>query len=523
MLALVLVFTAAVRFRMLDAPLERDEGEYAYAGQLMLEGVPPYLAAYNMKFPGVYAAYAVVLALFGQSTRAIHWGLLAANAIAIGLVYVLTKRFFGSFAGVVAAASYAIFSMSRSFLGMAAHATHFVVIPALAGILLLLNAGERQRLWLLFSSGLCLGLAFLMKQHGAVFPLFGFAYLLSTTLRRRPAKDTLTGIAVFSAGVLVPLAVTCVALFSAGVFERFRFWTVDYARAYASEMPLRDAWHNLQSDFLPLLRPFRFLLLLAGLGLVSIWRKGEQRARAIFLSTFLLVSLLSVVPGFWFREHYFILLLPPIAILVGAAASSAVRLFAEWKLPAALCYGLSALLVGVAFGQSLLAQKDLLFHMSPYEASRVAYGHNPFPEAVVIGRYISTHSRPDARVAVIGSEPEIYFYSHRRSATGYIYTYALMEHQPYARRMQEEMIREIETARPEYLVLVSVWMSWLAREGSEKLILDWFPRYASEHYERVGVVDILPSGTIYRWEGDAAGYSAQSQFIVYVYRVRKQS
>jgi len=109
------------------------------------------------------------------------------------LVYVLTKRFFGSFAGVVAAASYAIFSMSRSFLGMAAHATHFVVIPALAGILLLLNAGERQRLWLLFSSGLCLGLAFLMKQHGAVFPLFGFAYLLSTTLRRRPAKDTLTG------------------------------------------------------------------------------------------------------------------------------------------------------------------------------------------------------------------------------------------------------------------------------------------------------------------------------------------
>jgi len=52
MLALVLVFTAAVRFRMLDAPLERDEGEYAYAGQLMLEGVPPYLAAYNMKFPG---------------------------------------------------------------------------------------------------------------------------------------------------------------------------------------------------------------------------------------------------------------------------------------------------------------------------------------------------------------------------------------------------------------------------------------------------------------------------------------
>ena len=48
-------------------PLERDEGEYAYAGQLMLQLIPPYQLAYNMKLPGIYAAYAVVLKLFGQT------------------------------------------------------------------------------------------------------------------------------------------------------------------------------------------------------------------------------------------------------------------------------------------------------------------------------------------------------------------------------------------------------------------------------------------------------------------------
>src|SRR5664279_2208942 len=32
---------AVVRLRLLNLPLERDEGEYAYAGQLMLQGVPP--------------------------------------------------------------------------------------------------------------------------------------------------------------------------------------------------------------------------------------------------------------------------------------------------------------------------------------------------------------------------------------------------------------------------------------------------------------------------------------------------
>jgi hypothetical protein len=31
--------------------IEHDEGKYAYAGQLMLEGIPPYRSAYNINFP----------------------------------------------------------------------------------------------------------------------------------------------------------------------------------------------------------------------------------------------------------------------------------------------------------------------------------------------------------------------------------------------------------------------------------------------------------------------------------------
>ena len=47
----VIVFglVIAIRIRLLGIPLERDEGEYAYAGQLMLQGIPPYKLAYNMK------------------------------------------------------------------------------------------------------------------------------------------------------------------------------------------------------------------------------------------------------------------------------------------------------------------------------------------------------------------------------------------------------------------------------------------------------------------------------------------
>ena len=50
------IFLAVIVFglviRLLGIPLERDEGEYAYAGQLILQGIPPrYKLAYNMKFP----------------------------------------------------------------------------------------------------------------------------------------------------------------------------------------------------------------------------------------------------------------------------------------------------------------------------------------------------------------------------------------------------------------------------------------------------------------------------------------
>src|ERR1700757_726913 len=75
-LGLTVCATSGIRFRLIDMPLERDEGEYAYAGQLILEGIPPYKLAYNMKLPGTYAAYALTMAVFGETIRGIHLGLM---------------------------------------------------------------------------------------------------------------------------------------------------------------------------------------------------------------------------------------------------------------------------------------------------------------------------------------------------------------------------------------------------------------------------------------------------------------
>ncbi len=97
----VVVFslTTAIRIRLLGIPLERDEGEYAYAGQLLLQGIPPYKLAYSMKFPGTYVAYAITMFLFGQTITAIHLGLLLVNSATSALIFFIGKRLLNSTVG----------------------------------------------------------------------------------------------------------------------------------------------------------------------------------------------------------------------------------------------------------------------------------------------------------------------------------------------------------------------------------------------------------------------------------------
>ena len=162
-----------------------------------------------MKLPGTFAAYAAILAIFGQTIAGIHLGLLVINAATTLLVFLLGKRLFGLLAGLVAGASYAApLSTSPAVVGFAADATNFVVLPAVGGILLLLRVTETRRSWLYFWSGVLLGLAFLMKQPGILFTVFGAVYL--GYCERKLAPSDWRGLFrkefAYACGVVLPFA-----------------------------------------------------------------------------------------------------------------------------------------------------------------------------------------------------------------------------------------------------------------------------------------------------------------------------
>src|SRR5262249_43212774 len=156
----------------------RDEGEYAYVGQLILQGVPPYQLAYSMKFPGVYAGYALFMSMFGQTPAGIHIGLLLINLASAFVLLLLARKLLGFGGGCLAAATYLVLSINPSVLGLAAHATHFVVLPTLISLLLLWTAGPPpfRRVAL---AGLLFGIAGMMKQPGFAFAPLGLGLVIA--------------------------------------------------------------------------------------------------------------------------------------------------------------------------------------------------------------------------------------------------------------------------------------------------------------------------------------------------------
>jgi hypothetical protein len=513
LLLFAILFFAALRFRLLDAPLERDEGEYAYSGQLMLQGIPPYQSAYNLKLPGTYAAYALIMGIFGESSGGIHAGLLLMNAATTLLVFALGRKLFGPIAGAFAGITYALLSADPAELGLAGHATHFVVFAAVAGILLLLYAIESDRVGLFFWSGTCLGLAFLMKQPGIVFSAFAILYLICSKWKWPIDRQYLFSRGgVLLAGIAWPFALTCLILYWAGVFSSFWFWTFSYARAYATRFPLAKGMQELQGTAAVIFHQGPAIWLICACGLVALFWNRRTRSQWLFVTGLLALSFAGVCAGLSFRPHYFILLLPAASVLAGVAVSTLTEYLRERQFSALVSFT-PAIVFILACVMSLIRNGPLLFAPDPTIFCHRMYRGNPFPEAQEIAEYLAEHSSPDTRLVVFGSEPEIYFYSHLHSGTGYIYTYGLMEEQEYAAHMQQEMMQEVTRSSPEFVVFVDDNFSWLWRPGeSREAFLNWIRMYINTHYVKAAEVDIAGNPV----------HIVENVAKIYVYRRKEQ-
>lgn len=513
-LLLALLFVTVVRIGLLSAPMERDEGEYAYAGQLMLAGVPPYQGIYNMKMPGTYAVYAASMALFGQSVSGVRVGLLLANLGAILLVYAIGRRFMTPTGAAAAGATYALMSTSPGVLGTYMHATHFVILPALAATLLLLSAIEKQSLWGIFTSGCLYGLAFLMKQPGGLFALLGFALLFRAAVRQT-WKQNAARLALFGLGIATPIALTCFLLWEAGVWSRFWWWTVTYAGMHATVAPWSQGKVVLANRIMGMGIDLEFWAS-AELGLVLLFLDRGQPDKRFFLITLLLVSAAAVCPTLHFSSHYFVMLLPAIALLSTEAFDLAAR-WLETNCPE-FC-GLPWMIFGLMSMLLVWSHSSVFFSLSPAQVTAAVYPNNEFQAYPEVGEYLVVHTPPNSTMAILGSEPELLFYAHRCSVTGYVYMYDIVQDQPYRKLMERGLIHEVEQGKPDYVVLVNQRLSWLADTRAELgPLTSWIIQF-TDGYEPFGAVS---SGRTHQCVWGPNSFKEAPNRLLSIYRRKKK-
>jgi len=496
-LLIIIVSTIVFRVRLLNIPLERDEGEYAYMGQLILDGTPPYSEAYNMKFPGIYFIYAGILWLFGETHTAIHFCLLIVNVLSIILLFIFARTAYDGWVGAAAAGAFALLSMSYHVQGFWANAEHFILPFVIGANFLLLSGLRKNRKDFILFSAILFSCAAIVKQQGAFFGFLGFIVLLISLWQNKSFDRRIYWkyILTFLGGAIIPVILCFSYLVYAGVFQKFYLWTFAYAREYSSLVPTADIAYYFFSSFLPLWRYTMLIWIIAGIGFIALFFVPYYKQSWILVLGLIVGSIVASSVGFYFRPHYFVLVLPSIALLFGVGIRFVYNIFSTAS-SHLIRYFPPTFVVIMTFLSTLIAHWDILYQFTPEKVTRIIYGSCPFPYSSIIAEIIKEKTLKGDRVAIIGNEPQLLFYSQRRSATSFIYTFSLIEEERFAEQFRLEMIHQVESVAPKLFIYTRTMLDYYEKSQGQKELDKWFLDYTKLYYNPIARFEYFCGDTL---------------------------
>ena len=467
-----------------------DVAATAYASRNLERGGVIYDKCIETKPPGAYIVYAVMFSVFGEDMRGVYGASFLFHFLTALFLFLLGRRMHSIGAGLAAAYLYTFHSVSFGCSGLCPNFETWTMLPVSAGFYFLWR-GQNGRSGYIILAGVCGATAVLFKQTAIFFPLAAIPllYLDRKGLPDRRARIVETGTDLIYAliGAAIP-AVAVLGFFAArdGLSPLFQALAPGATAGYAGSTSISFIKEGIAASVPYLLWHSITLITLAS---AIFWaplfiaddseKPRHERARRVII-TWLVAAILSVVAGTKFYDHYFIVLMPPLAL---AAGYSAIRLAVDASSRRILTALIAAFVVlsapvdmalelKVAWkalqerttdqGLDYRTMDDL--HWSKAELVRTWRWSL---EMERVGNCIAKHTQPNDRIFVWDYIPGVYWYANRTSPTRHYMYFEVAINLPrghgawhtredfVVQKNREEMMSDFAADPPQYIVAFS--------------------------------------------------------------------
>ena len=438
-----------------DGPWRYDTSIFAYEGALVRQGAMPYVSFWDHKGPLIYLINAAGLSLSGGHL----WGIWMIGLITVWLAAALGYRAMrDAFGAPAALIGLVFFVVALGGFESGTNMTEEYALPLAWGAALVLvrwTRATRASMSAGFALGAIGALAFFLRGNLAGASAAALLTMTIVLLREhrpsalaRAALGAVIGAAIAGAPLLAWLA-------HGGAMRAF--W--DQAIAYNLTYTRADFTQRLVSAIAGVwLATLTAPLLLPAAGLVACVRRlrlshAHERSRPLMLFALLWVAIELVLASISGRpyDHYFIMLLPPMALLTAALVA---EILSHSHTPANFRRRVrSPALIAALF--ALVMLRPLFGHFVLRARTTGIVPSRSSSQVVQTADFVRAHSSPEDRLLVWGLSGGVYFLAQRPAATKYLFAFPLLT-RTYGDSVAPDFLAQLQRTPPEIIVDAAV-------------------------------------------------------------------
>jgi 4-amino-4-deoxy-L-arabinose transferase-like glycosyltransferase len=449
------VVLVGLRLHAWPGPLETDECNYIVIAQRLLDGGLLYVDAWDHQPPGVFALFAGLIAVAGDSEVVIRTFAAVWVLAVMVLIYLLARQALG--VGLSWTAAF-LFALASCDPGMAAEGCNreiYMNTFVLAGVWVLARYAQSDSVGLsprrILLAGFLLGLASAIKTVVAaqwLFLLAGLWFIL-LVVDRRPVKHALQASLYFALGPA--LVWLCMTVYFAGTGRLGLFVASVFAYNIGYSASPSGFWARFGAFFTawPVFRSAIALWLGAATGLVllTLLRRRIDLRWAVAIVALAVGSYVAVCLPAKFWNHYYLLMLGPLVLLtVGGFAAVGNR-----GSPQERAMGIAGLVIVIAALAATQIRHYLM--VSPERIGYPRYG----PRMVWArdqGVRLGSVTDPGDTVFVWGvADTGIYYYADRRCASRFTMIGGLLDEDEGSQRRRGLLLEDLARSKPRVILL----------------------------------------------------------------------